>query len=129
MCTICWRLHVFFHLPCTLADLPPEGKPRLTCHKSIAPKDGGKAKKCNKHVKGKGIESLLASSSSRKVANVALSMVASLEQAMAQYQTNHHKDSLTAEDKLVPPIEAATGSVITSEDRSVSVYTCFCFRS
>lgn len=115
----------FFQLPCILTDLPPEGKPRLTCHASIAAKDEGESKRCNKHVKG--IENLLAASSSRIDANAAPPMVASLEQAIAQYRANHHEDRFAAEDKPAPPVEAATGIVITSEDRSVSVYTCSLF--
>ena len=75
----------------------------------------------------KGIESLLAASSSRIDANAAPPMVASLEQAVAQCQANHHEGRLSAEDKPFPPVEAATGSVITSEDHNVSVYTCSLF--
>ena len=72
----------------------------------------------------KGIESLLRASSSSIDANAAPFLVASLEQALAQCQANRHEDRLAAEDKLIPPVEAVTRSVITLEDHSVSVYVC-----
>jgi hypothetical protein len=50
-----------------------------------------------------------------------------LEQALAQCQVMHHKDTLIAEDKLVSPVEAASGSVITSEYCNIIVHTYFLF--